>query len=424
MTQDAVSLEDFYALGTSGKFIFARNGKLWPAEHLDKRFPRVQVGTDDDGNPIKIKPSVWIARRRPVDDMTWVPGKPTIIKDMLVMEGGLVSNKGCKLFNQYRPPLPPTGNPEQAGKWLDHIEALYPNDHRHVVNWFAHRVQHPGIKINHALVLGGPPKIGKDSVLHPVIQAVGHWNTREVQPLDLTADFNPHIKCVILRVNEARDNGDARYQLYEHTKILLAAPPDVLTVNEKHVPQYAVSNIVGVVFTTNHRAGGLYLDLEANDRRHFVAWSEATPEDFDQAYWDDLWDWYTTRNGCQHVASYLASLNLDGFSPTAAPPKTPAFWTMVNADRSSEDAALADVIDGLGNPVALCKDNLLREAEAQGNGLADFLREGKNASKLSHRLEKIGYFSIEPRKPAGRAAYANGKKVRHSDCGGPGQERC
>jgi hypothetical protein len=98
--QDAVSLTDFYALGTSSKFIFARNGKLWPAEHLDKRFARVQVGTDEDGNPIKIKPSVWIARKRPVDDMSWVPGKPTIIDDMLVIEGGLVANKGCKLFNQ------------------------------------------------------------------------------------------------------------------------------------------------------------------------------------------------------------------------------------------------------------------------------------------------------------------------------------
>ena len=39
-----------------------------------------------------------------------------------------------------------------------------------------------------------------------------------------------------------------------------------------------VLNCCGVIITTNHKADGIY--LPADDRRHFVAWSELTKEDF------------------------------------------------------------------------------------------------------------------------------------------------
>jgi len=54
-------------------------------------------------------------------------------------------------------------------------------------------------------------------------------------------------------------------------KSYLAAPPDVLRVNEKHLREYYVMNCCGVIITTNHKADGIY--LPADDRRHFVAWS-------------------------------------------------------------------------------------------------------------------------------------------------------
>jgi hypothetical protein len=61
-------------------------------------------------------------------------------------------------------------------RWLAHIRKIYPDDADHIIAWLAHRVQRPGEKINHALVLGGEPGIGKDSMLEPVKYAVGPWN--------------------------------------------------------------------------------------------------------------------------------------------------------------------------------------------------------------------------------------------------------
>ena len=45
-----------------------------------------------------------------------------------------------------------------------------------------------------------------------------------------------------------------------------------------------------------------------------------------------------------------SNLDISSFDPKAPPPKTPAFWAIVDASRVPEDAELADVLDRLGNP--------------------------------------------------------------------------
>jgi len=46
-------------------------------------------------------------------------------------------------------------------------------------------VQFPAEKINHGLLLGGAPGIGKDTILAPVRQAVGEWNFQEATPKEM-----------------------------------------------------------------------------------------------------------------------------------------------------------------------------------------------------------------------------------------------
>src|SRR5207249_6032869 len=151
-------------------------------------------------------------------------------------------------------------------------------------------------------------------------------------PQHMLGRFNGFLKSVILRVNEARDLGDVnRYQFYDHLNAYTAAPPDVLRVDEKHLREHSVINCCGVVITTNHKTDGIY--LPADDRRHFVAWSDLTKEDFVHDYWNGLWAWYA-RGGYRHVAAYLAELDISSFDPKAPPPKTPAFWDIVDASRA------------------------------------------------------------------------------------------
>src|SRR5262249_12738646 len=146
-----------------------------------------------------------------------------------------------------------------------------------------------------------------------------------------------------------------RYAFYEHTKTLTAAPPDVLRVDEKHIREHSVFNCTGVVITTNHKANGIY--LTEDDRRHYVAWSPLTKEDFIPAYWTELFGWYE-RGGMRNVAAYLGTLDISGFNPKAPPPKTQAWWEIVDAGRSPEDAPLADALDSLARPHAVTLDQV------------------------------------------------------------------
>jgi hypothetical protein len=188
-----------------------------------------------------------------------------------------------------------------------------------------------------------------------------------------------------LRINEGRDLGDIdRFKFYDHTKIYTAAPPDVLRVNEKHLKEYYVLNCLGLIITTNHKTDGLY--LPADDRRHYVAWSNFAKEDFSKEYWNALWGFYGD-GGFEHVTAYLSELDLSSFDPKAPPPKTPAFWQIVGINTAPEDAELMDVLDKLGRSAVTIAD-LIEAASAE---MAEWLLDRRNRRPLPHRLERCGY---------------------------------
>jgi hypothetical protein len=344
-----------------------------------------------NGKPVTITPARWLDQNRPVEQMTWCPGLPMSIPDRLVADGGWIERKAVTCFNLYRPPRIKLGNAAEAGLWLEHVHHVYaPEDARHVIRWLAHRVQRPQEKINHGLVLGGEQGIGKDSMLEPVKQAVGPWNFHEVSPTHLLGRFNSFVKSVILRVNEARDLGEVnRFSFYDHTKIYTAAPPDVLRVDEKHLREHYVFNVLGFIITTNHKTDGIY--LPADDRRHFVAWSNRKKEDFMPEYWNRLWRWYQHEGGFGHVAAYLSELDLTDFDPKAPPPKTPAFWDIVAANSAPEDAELADALDALGNPDVVTLQQLIANAPAE---TAEWLMDRRNRRAIPHRMERCRYMPV------------------------------
>ena len=272
-----VVLEDFYAYMPQRGFIFVPTRELWPAASVDARVRHVRDGDE------ALAASVWLSRHQAVEQMTWAPGEPLLIEGRLIdQQGGWIERPGCRTFNLYRPPTPQPGDPTKAAPWREHLAHIYSQDAEHVKRYLAHRVQRPGEKINHALVLGGLQGIGKDTLLEPVKHGIGPWNFVEVTPGHLLGRFNGFVKAVVLRVSEARDLGEVnRYSFYDHMKAYTAAPPDVLRCDEKNVKEYAVLNVCAVITTTNHK-DGLY--LPPDDRRHYVAWSEATKEDFPPEY--------------------------------------------------------------------------------------------------------------------------------------------
>jgi hypothetical protein len=342
------------------QYLFAPSRDLWPASSVNGRIRPVEI-TGADGKAEFIPAAAWLDRNQPVEQLTWAPGLPMLIRNRLIADGGWIHRNGVTCFNLYRPPTIKHGNAAEATPWVDHCKKVFGDDAKHVINWCAHRVQRPHDKINHALFLGGAQGIGKDTLLEPLKYAVGHWNFVEVSPKQVVGQFNGFLKAVVLRISEARDLGDVdRFKFYDHMKAYTAAPPDVLRVNEKNLREHAVLNCVGAIITSNYKTDGIY--LPADDRRHYVAWSGLTKEDFAQVYWKDIWGWYHKEGGLGHVAAYLAELDISAFEPKAPPPKTPAFWDIVDANRAPEDFGLADALDRISaalltSPVLPARDS-------------------------------------------------------------------
>ena len=387
-----VSIDDFVSYMPQHSYIFKPTREMWPAASVNGCLPRVLVGFTEKGRPIYQSASKWLDQNSRVEQMTWCPGEPMLIKDRLIAEGGWIRRPGCTVFNLYRPPtIRPKAGPVEP--WRNHVVHLYPDDAEHIIRWLAHRVQHPNVKINHALVLGGAQGIGKDSILEPVKHAVGPWNFIEVSPQQAFGPFNGFLRSVILRISEARDLGEFdRFKFYDHLKAYTAAPPDVLRVNEKYLREYSLPNVTGVVITTNHKTDGIF--LPADDRRHHVAWSDRIKDDFTTKYWNEIWQWYTA-GGHEAVAHYLATYPLNGWSPKAPPPQTHAFFEIVASSCAPEDAEMADALEALGWPDVTTLQHVKDTADPE---FRVWLGDRKNSKRISHRLETCGYVAV----PSGR----------------------
>ncbi len=270
------SLENFWAYNPTRKYICVLDNRMWVSTTIDSTVPPVALPGSDDK---KMVASRWLDKFRAVQSIIWAPGLPSIIEGKLPAPDGLGwrDNRDARCFNNYLPPTKFKANRKDIGPWLDHVKLLYPGDWQHILDWMAHRVQKPGEKINHALVLGGAPGIGKDTILWPLRVAIGESNWQDITPRHIFHDFNAFVKSVVLSIGEARDLGESnRFAFYEHMKPLLASPPDAFLCNEKRC-RYVVANVCGVIITTNHLISGMYLPVD--DRRHFVAWSPAKAGD-------------------------------------------------------------------------------------------------------------------------------------------------
>ena len=180
ISRGRISLDDFFAYMPMHNYIYTPTRTHWPGASVNSRIAPIKLEDenghpmlDRDGKQVILSASAWLDRNKPVEQMTWAPGSPMVIRDRLVLEGGWIERGGTACFNLYHPPTITPGDASKAVPWVEHIGFIYPESADHIIDWLAHRVQRPECKINHALVLGGAQGIGKDTILEPVKSASG-----------------------------------------------------------------------------------------------------------------------------------------------------------------------------------------------------------------------------------------------------------
>jgi sugar phosphate isomerase/epimerase len=87
--------------------------------------------------------------------------------------------------NRWRDARPAVASGADASPWLDHVERMIPDDveRKHVLDVMAFKVQHPNIKINHAVLHGGyvANAAERDSVLPRLVEVASTLHTEAAE---------------------------------------------------------------------------------------------------------------------------------------------------------------------------------------------------------------------------------------------------
>lgn len=380
--------EEFWAVRPANKYLYLPSGALWPSESVNKALPPRMVGRNDRDEPVFQNAADWLMKERGVDSVVFDPALPQIVEGKVAREQGVIDHEGAVLLNRYQPSLLVPGDARAGERWAEHVRKLFPNEaeSEHIIRWCAHRVQRPGEKVRHALLIGGPPGVGKDTIFEAMIPALGAWNTASISPDEIFKPFNEYAASVLLRINEVVDLHEiSRFKFYEATKTLIAGSPEYIEVNPKYGVKYHVRNCAGVVMTTNYGSTGMY--LAPDDRRHFAVetielWGTSEER---ERYFRELWAWLLEGRGFEHVAAYLRAVDLGRFDPNAPPLKTATF-RKITASGTSSDGWLIDALARLGEPVMVRADTLRCAIEANMKPQEISRALGSAMARLSYEI--------------------------------------
>jgi len=233
---------------------------------------------------------------------------------------------------------------EDVSMWLTHCETLIPDDTEldHILDVMAHKVQHPDIKINHAVLHGGDEGCGKDTMWAPLLWAIGgpHQHNRSImENKGLDSQWGYSLEAEIVILNELKEpEARERRALANRLKPIIAAPPETLLINRKGLHPYEMLNRILVLAFTND---SLPITLPTQDRRWLCVWSRAPR--MPEAASDRIWNWYK-RGGFEAVAAWLHQRDVSAFNPSLAPPVTEWKLNMVEHGMSMSESHMVEMM--------------------------------------------------------------------------------
>ena len=258
-------------------------------------------------------------------------------------ESVLVSRDGDIYGNRWRDARPATAAGDIT-PWLDHCRKLVPDasELEHIFDVMAFKVQHPEIKINHAVLHGGDQGSGKDTMWAPFIWSVcgPHLKNRGLLDNDtMSSQFGYALESEILILNELKEpDAKERRALANKLKPVIAAPPDMLSVNRKGLHPYQMANRMFVLAFSNDQVP---ISLDSQDRRWFCVWSHAPKMTPDAAA--KMWKWYAA-GGFAAIGAWLHARDVSAFNPGAAPAMTEFKLNLVEHGLSMAESYLVEAM--------------------------------------------------------------------------------
>ena len=313
------------------KYYDFSSGILITASSMDRAYQsRMEpIGEDEDEIPPPSKYIPHLKSHRTVDSLSWLPSKEQIF-----------TFQGSRCANQYKAPeiIIKKG---KVNKWLKHLKYIVSERIavESVLDWMAFTIQKPEIKINHGLMIGGAPRIGKDLLISPIRYCVGTHNVKEPRAEHLESGFNwyeENSKLIIVQ----EIHGYHKVGQEDSLKTMLASPPDSVTINVKNRRQYQQPNVSSVIFFTNHR---LPLRISTgNSARYLCCWCKE--EKKSPKYYRKLAS-FINGDGKHYIADMLISRDLSSYDPCAPAIETDWCREIVRSSITESEEAISEFLE-------------------------------------------------------------------------------
>ena len=243
------------------------------------------------------------------------------------------TNVTCNLWNGW-PTVPTRG---KCDLLLELLQYQCGDDeiYRWVLRWLAYPIQHPGAKMQTAIVLHGPQGTGKGRFFEwgymPIFGAYGVYLDQDALEDKHGSDWQS-CKLFVLA-----DEVMARAEMYhQKNKLKNLVTSKRIRINPKGLIAYEETNHLNIVFLSNEKQP---LVLETDDRRYCVIW---TPPPVGKEFYDELSD-ELANGGSGALHYYLKNeVELGDFKPWTRPPMTEAKRDLINMSRDSVDRFLID----------------------------------------------------------------------------------
>lgn len=262
-------------------------------------------------------------------------------------ESILVERDGDVYGNRWRDARPVVDKAAPVGDismWLDHCKMLVPDEAElnHLFDMMAFKVQHPEIKINHAVLHAGDEGCGKDTFWAPFIWSVcgPHLKNRGLMDNDsVHSQWGYQLESEILLINELKEpDAKERRALANKLKPIIAAPPEMLPINRKGLHPYQMVNRLFVLAFSNDPVP---ISLASQDRRWFAIWSSAPRMDASVAR--KMWNWYK-KGGFEAIARWFYQRDVSKFNPSAPPMWTEFKTNLVEHGMSIAESYLVEML--------------------------------------------------------------------------------
>ncbi len=225
-----------------------------------------------------------------------------------------------------------------------------------VVKWLAYPIQHPGAKMQTALVLHGPQGTGKNLFFEFAYLPIYGEYALVISQDALEDKFNDWASKKLFAI---ADEVVARNELY-HSKNKLKSyiTGRTIRINPKNLAAHEEKNHLNIVFQSNESHP---LILEKDDRRFAVIHTpgKLSPEFYKEVRAE------IDEGGIAALHHYLLTLDLGDFNEHTKPPMTKAKQDLIDQGKDSPQQFFDDWVEGrLDLPVCPCGSQELYEAYA------------------------------------------------------------